>query len=581
VLSTLSDIANNEEEHISFMEKKQWWDVEDSEVYRLDESGDIGLDVAERVFFETYINRQDISIEGTEYENGRPSRAAFQDMNFECTRKYSGSGPRVVVLQTCEKEALRPQSIVVAYKENGFVTPVVSDFDCFTLGTRGVAFESPLPKDQVELLKWLIQKIVTILDSPQTDKSWTSCWLDVLKDSASKGFTPKIPAYGFGDSKSYAIMEGAVSRFQHNKNGAIRHGSESFNYYFPQELDDQFLVISDCLPGNIPWKYVDAEELKKLLCEKIDEGFCFPLNPKWILADQGWKKVYDQMMGSTCENTQTSLNSWYPKDSGIRELIESVHERFPNGFQRLVSDDVESVHERFPNGFQRLVSDADNDDQSTTRMNRDDVAQYQFGRHSFSLAQSHASSNQQLKKVTIAIRSKSANRSSRGRSIHDTLYELSLVQQDAGRKRRHEVESSLQRRAAERTGKLTTSHTDSDHLSLQKKRQNEKRESLKEAFANSTRRFPTTTTTTATTATKRQQKITINQAGRLYDRLMMHKNRIEEKKLQMRKDREAREMSLIQSNSQRKISPEQANRLYYRVTTATSCSRSRPKSRSR
>ena len=337
VLSTLSDIANNEEEHISFMEKKQWWDVEDSEVYRLDESGDIGLDVAERVFFETYINRQDISIEGTEYENGRPSRAAFQDMNFECTRKYSGSGPRVVVLQTCEKEALRPQSIVVAYKENGFVTPVVSDFDCFTLGTRGVAFESPLPKDQVELLKWLIQKIVTILDSPQTDKSWTSCWLDVLKDSASKGFTPKIPAYGFGDSKSYAIMEGAVSRFQHNKNGAIRHGSESFNYYFPQELDDQFLVISDCLPGNIPWKYVDAEELKKLLCEKIDEGFCFPLNPKWILADQGWKKVYDQMMGSTCENTQTSLNSWYPKDSGIQELIESVHERFPNGFQRLVA----------------------------------------------------------------------------------------------------------------------------------------------------------------------------------------------------------------------------------------------------
>jgi hypothetical protein len=29
--------------------------------------------------------------------------------------------------------------------------------------------------------------------------------------------------------------------------GVVRHGAECFNYYFPQEIDDEFLVISDRL----------------------------------------------------------------------------------------------------------------------------------------------------------------------------------------------------------------------------------------------------------------------------------------------------------------------------------------------
>jgi len=65
--------------------------------------------------------------------------------NLHQQARYTGSGPRAVILQTCEEEALHPESIVVAYKENGSVTFVVSDFDCFTLGARGVAFESPPP----------------------------------------------------------------------------------------------------------------------------------------------------------------------------------------------------------------------------------------------------------------------------------------------------------------------------------------------------------------------------------------------------------------------------------------------------
>ncbi len=313
------------------------WEVDDWEVYELDENG-FGLDVPERVFMEAYITRQDISRRGEE-EIGRPSEPAFQDMNFHSARIYTGVGPRTVVLQTSEDErVLRPQTLVVAYEEQGKVLPVASDFDCFVVGTRGVVYDEPMAKDQIDLMKWLIGQIENVLAGPRSGKNWTSRWLEVLKENSSKGFHPEVPRYGFGDPKSTAIVEGGVARFAYQRNGAVRHGAECFNYYFPQELDTHFLVISDTLPGKIPWKYVDAEELKAMLLEKIDEEFCFPINPKWILADKGWKRIYDKMLVSPCEDTQISMETWYPKDSGIREMIEDVHQRFPDGFSRKIEN---------------------------------------------------------------------------------------------------------------------------------------------------------------------------------------------------------------------------------------------------
>lgn len=329
--------------------------VEDFNVYELTESG-IGLDVPERVFFRTYITKQNISRVGTGYETGRPSEPAFQDMNFSCTRcsNYKGHGPRAIVYQTCAQKALCPQSLVIAYEENYSVTPVASDFDCFTVGTRGVVYDEPLPNEQVDLMKWLVNEIDLVLANPGK-KHWTNRWLDVLKNNAHKsGSKLKVPEYGYGDPKSYAMMEGAVSHFIKNRNGAVRHGAECFNYGFPQELDDQFLIISDSLvekeESNVPWKYVDAEELKTLLIDKIDDGFCFPLNPKWILADKGWKQVYDKMIASEDELIQCSLETWFPRESGIREQIEAIHARHPDGFVpafncNIAERKVEGMHE--------------------------------------------------------------------------------------------------------------------------------------------------------------------------------------------------------------------------------------------
>jgi|AntRauTorckE5430_2_1112549.scaffolds.fasta_scaffold01510_5 hypothetical protein len=116
--------------------------VKDFNIYELTESG-IGLDVSERIFFRAYITNQNISHISTSYKTGRSSEPAFQDMNFSCTRSsnFKGHGPRAIVYQTSFKKALYPQSLVIAYEENSMVTPVTSDFDCFTVGTRCVTYD--------------------------------------------------------------------------------------------------------------------------------------------------------------------------------------------------------------------------------------------------------------------------------------------------------------------------------------------------------------------------------------------------------------------------------------------------------
>jgi len=323
------------------MEEKAYEDkrchVEDPIIREVNVGEAFGLDIPQRVFFETFINAQDICRKGTEYETARPSEPAFQGMNFTCVGKEHKEGsPKAVILQTCDLNALCPHSIVLAYEENGKVRSVVSDFDCFTIGTRGVHYDQPLPSDQVEMMKHVVAATELLLETPN-EKSWTSRWLDVLKEyEVKKKSRAPMPEYGYGDKVSYSILEGAVARFVNkNKNGAIRHGAECFNYYFPQEIDDHFLVVSDALPGKVRFKYVSNSELIDLICERIDDGFCFPLNPKWIIADKGWKRVYDKMLHTNLPSVQRALDSWYPRNSGIREQFEAIHVRFPNGFERI------------------------------------------------------------------------------------------------------------------------------------------------------------------------------------------------------------------------------------------------------
>jgi hypothetical protein len=130
-------------------------------------------------------------------------------------------------------------------------------------------------------------------------------------------------------------MEEAANTLTSGKtrNGAVRHGAECFNYYFPQDLDEEFLVISQDLPGKDHWTYMNAEEVQDFLSARIRDGYTFPLNLKWVLCD-GWGRIYDELIASDRAEVKESLNTWFPPDSGIREKIADIRKRFPRGFVR-------------------------------------------------------------------------------------------------------------------------------------------------------------------------------------------------------------------------------------------------------
>ena len=309
--------------------------------------------------------------------------------------------PVPVVLQYDKSNPCRAQTLVMAYEESGTVTPVVSDFDNFLLGWRREAlwFGCNLPLEQEDLMMWSIDHVENLLQeqqqeqeqqqdeqqqvgensdtdngerghgptsaSPSTPISWTVKWLDVLKQESREGFVPEIPEYGFGDPKSYGIMEKAAMKLKDT--GAIRHGSECFNYYFPQEMDDYFLLVSDTF-RPVPWKYVNEKELQQILIQKIREGFVFPLNPKWVLCDPGWKEVYDELMKSTALYAATSRDVWFPPSIGVLDRIEDICRRFPQGFVGPKKKEEDDEHLSLRDVFHLAVLELENFNERKKKM---------------------------------------------------------------------------------------------------------------------------------------------------------------------------------------------------------------------
>ena len=72
-------------------------------------------------------------------------------------------------------------------------------------------------------------------------------------------------------------------------------------------------------------------ELQDFLSHSIDLGFTFPLNPKWVLCNSGWKAIWDKLTNSNQPYVQLSINAWYPSGSGLIERIEDVHRKYPEG----------------------------------------------------------------------------------------------------------------------------------------------------------------------------------------------------------------------------------------------------------
>ena len=278
---------------------------------------------------------------GSEHDTGRASMPSFQDANFRSLRHHSSKtsssgggvvdGPRVVLWNALnEEDPLCPHNLLMAYEEHGRVVPVVSDFDGFLVGTKQIHFDKPLPPEQVELMKSSIRTAHEILNGNAVGRSWDEKWKYAGRDhfSASIIKGKGMPRYGYGDIKSYRLMESAAKRLA-KLDGAVRHGAECFNYEYPQEMDSSFLIISDSIKGKVRWQYVDTVVLLGFLEKQIEAGFTFPLNPKWVLCDPGWSQLYDKLLSSNNPNIQQSLNVWFPPESGIRDMIETIQKEHP------------------------------------------------------------------------------------------------------------------------------------------------------------------------------------------------------------------------------------------------------------
>jgi len=275
-----------------------------------------GLDIPEPVLREVYITKPDIQFL-IGWETGRKSEPAFMEMNIAGVRSHAE--PRMVLYQSDFQDATNPHGLLIAYAERT-VKPVVSDFDTFLIGSRGMTYQD-LPPEQAKLLGWSLDQTGEILSTPGPG-SWTSRWLNVIKESK---LHCKVPKFGFGDATSYAMISEVVEATI--ETGAIRHGAECFNYLFPQELDDTYLVVWHGFEDKA-WEYLDEDELREWLTERAHEGFVFPLNPVWIVRDIDWWDVYETMV-STAEGK--AFLSHYFSDE-ICERLEALHLKHPDCF---------------------------------------------------------------------------------------------------------------------------------------------------------------------------------------------------------------------------------------------------------
>lgn len=317
--------------------------VDDSQVYSLDDyiPGVYGIDIAEMLFREVYFKRPDISpVVG--WESGRPSSPAYQEMNFNSLRMNDEScgacNPKVVLLQHDSTDPMNPHGLLMAYAETD-VKPVVSDFDTFTVGSKEMQYEA-LSEDQVELAHWTLDRLAEILNK-KSDSGWTVDWLEILNREKQHGFDAEMPPYGYGDPSSCRLVEAIVKKMA-GRCGVVRHGSECFNFTFPQELDKEYLVVWNKFLDP-PWRYVSEQGLRDFLLARAQEGFAFPLNPVWPVRDPGWYEVLHCLRESSA--AQGPLASWFPTHSGLLEKIDMLHKQHPQGLVRHQTQNATGVEE--------------------------------------------------------------------------------------------------------------------------------------------------------------------------------------------------------------------------------------------
>jgi cAMP-dependent protein kinase regulator len=316
------------------MQQKGVVDIEKDDQYK---PHAFGVHLPEYIIREAYIMKPDLSpVFG--WETGRRSEPYSMDANLHGTRGENGKSPEIVLFQWDDMDVMNPRGLLVAYAEE-YVKPVVSDFDTFTVASKGVKYEE-MPNEYANLMLWGLGHTESVFKTPD-HQAWTSRWIEIKRQEAEKGRHVTLPRYGFGDATTVDLIAGVCEATK--ACGAVRHGPECFNFDFPQELDDEFLVVWSNHPkdkswgSEVPWSYFSEEKLRPFLMDRAKEGFCFPINPVWAVRDKGWYDVLDIMRRS--EDGKNNCSSWYPPGLKILERVEEMHKKFPACFIQVATED--------------------------------------------------------------------------------------------------------------------------------------------------------------------------------------------------------------------------------------------------
>ena len=136
-----------------------------------------------------------------------------------------------------------------------------------------------LPAQQAELASWTLRHLQGLLETG-CGGHWDVLWKDVVDKYKNEFYdimpSNQFPKRGFGDAATDSLVACLVQATADT--GAIRHGSECFNYFFPQALDRTFLVIDPEFQAD-PFRVVTEKELVDFLWKRLDAGFSFPLHP--------------------------------------------------------------------------------------------------------------------------------------------------------------------------------------------------------------------------------------------------------------------------------------------------------------
>eukprot|EP00933_Yihiella_yeosuensis_P006845 TRINITY_DN111664_c0_g1_i1.p1 TRINITY_DN111664_c0_g1~~TRINITY_DN111664_c0_g1_i1.p1 ORF type:complete len:618 (+),score=43.53 TRINITY_DN111664_c0_g1_i1:152-1855(+) len=261
-----------------------------------------------------------------QWNYGRESSPMFMDWNLESVASFGEpSNPEVPPVCLVQGDSLNPfnaRGLLMAHICQKQVRPVTSDIDLWGYLIQGGPHDD-LDEQNSKLAFWCLEQTEQIIASSSRE-DWDTQWMQMLQKGGKSAFahlcTEDMSPLGFGDDRLIEIIRGCVART--SETGAVRHSAECSNWYFPQPLDDHFLVICADVPSGWlqQWRYMTEDGLRTFVQDMATKGFAAAINPTIPVRYPAWRDIY-------------SRTATEGRTEAILQRVQRLCDEFPFGFQ--------------------------------------------------------------------------------------------------------------------------------------------------------------------------------------------------------------------------------------------------------